>query len=320
MSNNWWCEQLIPILTICIHDNLCYLTVKSDTGQHSQFLRCFYWHVVWVSSGFSSWRSRYWIPARGKYPRAAIQPPDLHEENARPSQITLLDWVFVKEGTWRNPENKWEEYKNGECKLFYSAEFVRLGISYLWKCNAWNFRNWEIRVFPTRSSFCLLRQKVMLRTGGQTAQHALLVSDNLTSIFSSDYFVFQLPSFPGPQMSNQLCGMQNKGCLASVTIQTSLLVFVKVNQQILRRQCCLQRLCRLTSTLSVSVMDTSAFQFIQHSPKWRPIQFSENVSITYLYCGMSKNLVLLRNLYLMRNQLIKAVFDRYHFFEVSGLW
>ena len=25
-----------------IHDNLCYLTIKSDTGQHSQFLRCFY--------------------------------------------------------------------------------------------------------------------------------------------------------------------------------------------------------------------------------------------------------------------------------------
>ena len=24
-----------------IHDNRCYLTIKSDTGQHSQFLRCF---------------------------------------------------------------------------------------------------------------------------------------------------------------------------------------------------------------------------------------------------------------------------------------
>ena len=23
-----------------IHDNLCYMTIKSDTGQHSQFLRC----------------------------------------------------------------------------------------------------------------------------------------------------------------------------------------------------------------------------------------------------------------------------------------
>ena len=25
-----------------IHDNLCHLTIKSDTAQHSQFLRCFY--------------------------------------------------------------------------------------------------------------------------------------------------------------------------------------------------------------------------------------------------------------------------------------
>ena len=25
-----------------IHGNLCYLTIKSDTGQHSQFLRCFH--------------------------------------------------------------------------------------------------------------------------------------------------------------------------------------------------------------------------------------------------------------------------------------
>ena len=30
----WW-------LNYWIHNNLCYLTIKSDTGQHSQFLRCF---------------------------------------------------------------------------------------------------------------------------------------------------------------------------------------------------------------------------------------------------------------------------------------
>ena len=30
-----------------IHDNLCYLTIKSDTGQHSQFLRCFYHGAGW---------------------------------------------------------------------------------------------------------------------------------------------------------------------------------------------------------------------------------------------------------------------------------
>ena len=36
-------ETLITILIIdtWIHDNLCYLTIKSDTGQHLQFLRCF---------------------------------------------------------------------------------------------------------------------------------------------------------------------------------------------------------------------------------------------------------------------------------------
>ena len=32
-----------------IHDNLCYLTIKSDSGQHSQFLRCFRMFVAWVS-------------------------------------------------------------------------------------------------------------------------------------------------------------------------------------------------------------------------------------------------------------------------------
>ena len=37
------------------HDNLCYLTIKSDTGQHSQFLQCF----------SSSERNglNYWSPA-----------------------------------------------------------------------------------------------------------------------------------------------------------------------------------------------------------------------------------------------------------------
>ena len=28
-----------------IHDNLCYLTINCDTGQHSQFLRCFHTRV-----------------------------------------------------------------------------------------------------------------------------------------------------------------------------------------------------------------------------------------------------------------------------------
>ena len=50
-----------------IHDNLCYLTIKSDTGQHSQFLQCF--HVsglktvqtVWELSGqFQNCPIRSW--------------------------------------------------------------------------------------------------------------------------------------------------------------------------------------------------------------------------------------------------------------------
>ena len=39
-----------------IHDNLCYLTIKSDIGQHSQFLRCllmiYYWFYLY--SAFST--------------------------------------------------------------------------------------------------------------------------------------------------------------------------------------------------------------------------------------------------------------------------
>ena len=36
----WHWLQFLQLRT-WIHDNLCYLTIKSDTGQHSQFLRCF---------------------------------------------------------------------------------------------------------------------------------------------------------------------------------------------------------------------------------------------------------------------------------------
>ena len=36
-----------------IHDNLWYLTINCDTGQHSQFLRCFILHVSLVLEQFS---------------------------------------------------------------------------------------------------------------------------------------------------------------------------------------------------------------------------------------------------------------------------
>ena len=32
--------ELSPVYCRLVHDNLCYLTINCDTGQHSQFLRC----------------------------------------------------------------------------------------------------------------------------------------------------------------------------------------------------------------------------------------------------------------------------------------
>ena len=39
----WYLRQWLQFrqLRTWIHDNLCYLTINCDTGQHSQFLRCF---------------------------------------------------------------------------------------------------------------------------------------------------------------------------------------------------------------------------------------------------------------------------------------
>ena len=48
-DNLWWqfsdfLKHLLQFwqLRTWIHDNLCYLTINCDTGQHSQFLRCFF--------------------------------------------------------------------------------------------------------------------------------------------------------------------------------------------------------------------------------------------------------------------------------------
>ena len=42
MTDLWHLRHWLQLrqLRTWIHDNLCYLTIKSDTGQHSQFLRC----------------------------------------------------------------------------------------------------------------------------------------------------------------------------------------------------------------------------------------------------------------------------------------
>ena len=60
-------------LWTCIHDNLCYLTIKSDTGQHSQFLRCFtrdalmarFSNVVWNGST-TQWDTKYFFKGKLK--------------------------------------------------------------------------------------------------------------------------------------------------------------------------------------------------------------------------------------------------------------
>ena len=39
----WDTDYNIWQLRTRINDNLCYLTINCDTGQHSQFLRCFCW-------------------------------------------------------------------------------------------------------------------------------------------------------------------------------------------------------------------------------------------------------------------------------------
>ena len=46
MIDMWHLRHWLQLrqLRTWIHDNLCYLTIKSDTGQHSQFLRCFCQH------------------------------------------------------------------------------------------------------------------------------------------------------------------------------------------------------------------------------------------------------------------------------------
>ena len=66
-----------------IHDKLCFLTIKSDTGQHSQFLRCFacqswpfsrnktlhrsqnMWFPSLRAAPFSRWQTSHWIVGLG---------------------------------------------------------------------------------------------------------------------------------------------------------------------------------------------------------------------------------------------------------------
>ena len=60
----WHLRQWLQFwhLRTCIHDNFCYLTIKSDSGQHLQFLQCFSEDVPKWGPFSSShlWFSEYW--------------------------------------------------------------------------------------------------------------------------------------------------------------------------------------------------------------------------------------------------------------------
>ena len=61
------------------HDNLCYLTINCDIGQHSQFLRCFiYWNMIafckaklcentgpWMADGHVNLKMELYVAVRG---------------------------------------------------------------------------------------------------------------------------------------------------------------------------------------------------------------------------------------------------------------
>ena len=60
-------ETLITILTIenLVNDNLCYLTINCDTGQHSQFLRCFSYELLHWREVLHIW-SVNWDPVENQ--------------------------------------------------------------------------------------------------------------------------------------------------------------------------------------------------------------------------------------------------------------
>ena len=62
----WDTDYNTDNLRTWIHDNLCYLTINCNTGQHSQFLQCFLWQHFQqeqekeLISFFSEWVSNFW--------------------------------------------------------------------------------------------------------------------------------------------------------------------------------------------------------------------------------------------------------------------
>ena len=73
-----------------IHDNLCYLTIKSDTGQHSQFLQCF--HV----SGLKTVRT-VWELSR-QFQNCPIRSWEMSPSGKKNCAKTIAIWKFS--GFW----------------------------------------------------------------------------------------------------------------------------------------------------------------------------------------------------------------------------
>ena len=97
-----------------IHDNLCYLTINCDTGQHSQFLRC-----LWTSMNFTD---------------ISMSFHDLHTLSRNVCKL------FLKSGKWTPPifsafiifmismfQTKYE--KSSEVKTFDKCRYFEIRMS-----------------------------------------------------------------------------------------------------------------------------------------------------------------------------------------------
>ena len=69
-----------------IHDNLCYLTIKSDSGQHLQFLRCLVWAIEFSSRDDCQ---------KGISFRGLLQNHESAREHFAPS-VWGEEWIFSR--------------------------------------------------------------------------------------------------------------------------------------------------------------------------------------------------------------------------------
>ena len=107
-------ETLITILTIENLDNLCYLTINCDTGQHSQFLRCFntlsqVWKEIFGEIGnwlpFLPHQTILRAPGLNKYKKPFPCPFNFFEGT---SETVALPESRLP--TWRNKDIHWAHF------------------------------------------------------------------------------------------------------------------------------------------------------------------------------------------------------------------